>query len=307
MKIVFMGTPDFSAKVLEKLNKSYPVCAVVTGIDKQSGRGQQVRFSPLKEKALELGIPVLQYEKVSREGIDDIAALKPDVVVTAAFGQILSEKFLSVPKYGVLNVHASLLPKYRGSSPIQWAIINGEKQTGITVMRTVKAVDAGDILLARSTRIGDKETAGALFDRLADLGGDAIIEAITLIEQGKAVFCKQDDGQATHCSMIAKTDGKIDFSKTANQIDCFVRGMTPWPSAFVEYDGKILKVFDTESVDLAEDMENGTVICADAKRGLIVKSKGGAVRLKSVQLQGAKRMSDTEFLLGRKIEVGYRF
>lgn len=157
MKIVFMGTPDFSAVVLEKLNSVYPVSAVVTGLDKPVGRGYNLAPSPLKVKAIELGIPVLQYAKVSREGLDDIRALQPDIIVTAAFGQILSDAFLAIPKFAVLNVHASLLPKYRGSSPIQWSIINGDEKTGITIMKTVKAVDAGDVLLEKETEIGKKK------------------------------------------------------------------------------------------------------------------------------------------------------
>ncbi len=307
MKIVFMGTPDFSAVVLEKLNSVYEVSCVVTGLDKQVGRGQQIKYSPLKQKAIELNIPVLQYEKVSRDGIEDIIALNPDVVVTAAFGQILSEKFLSIPKYGVLNVHASLLPKYRGSSPIQWSIINGDKETGITIMRTVKAVDAGDILLKKVTSIGDKENAGELFDRLALLGGDAIIEGIKMLIDGSAVFTAQDDALATHCSMISKDDGIIDFNKSAQAIDCFVRGMTPWPSAYVVYQDKLIKVFDVESVDYNGTENNGTLLKANSKEGVIVKCSGGAVRLKEIQLQGAKRMSDNAFLLGRQLEVGYKF
>ena len=308
MKIVFMGTPDFSAIVLDKLNSVYPVSAVVTGLDKPVGRGYQLKASPLKVKALELGIPVLQYEKVSREGIEDIENLNPDVVVTAAFGQILSEKFLSIPKYGVLNVHASLLPKLRGSSPIQWSIINGDEQSGITIMRTVKAVDAGDILLEKSTSIGKDETAGELFDRLAILGGEAICEAISLVESGKAVFTPQDESQATHCSMIKKEDGNIDFSKSAHEIDCFVRGMTPWPSAFTHVFGKTLKVFKVEkeefSGQLLNGFENGQVVKSNSKEGLIVKVKDGALRLEEIQLEGGKRMSDTAFLLGRNVEVG---
>ena len=308
MKIVFMGTPDFSAVVLEKLNSVYPVSCVVTGLDEPVGRGYQLKASPLKVKALELGIPVLQYEKVSREGIEDIENLNPDVVVTAAFGQILSEKFLSIPKYGVLNVHASLLPKLRGSSPIQWSIINGDEQSGITIMRTVKAVDAGDILLEKSTSIGKDETAGELFDRLAILGGEAICEAISLVESGKAVFTPQNESQATHCSMIKKEDGNIDFSKSAHEIDCFVRGMTPWPSAFTHVFGKTLKVFKVEkeefSGQLLNGFENGQVVKSNSKEGLIVKVKEGALRLKEIQLEGGKRMSDTAFLLGRNVEVG---
>ncbi len=310
MKIVFMGTPDFSAIVLEKLNSVYPVSAVVTGLDKPVGRGYQLKPSPLKVKAQELAIDVLQYEKVSREGIEDMQNLNPDVVVTAAFGQILSEKFLSIPKFGVLNVHASLLPKYRGSSPIQWSIINGDEESGITIMRTVKAVDAGDILLKKATPIGKKETAGELFDRLAVLGGEAIVEAIRLLDSGKATFTPQDESLATHCSMISKDDGNIDFAKTARQIDCFVRGMTPWPSAYTHVFGKTLKVFDVEKVDFSGDIsqyESGQVVGANSKEGLFVKVADGVIRLCEIQLEGSKRMSDTAFLLGRNVEVGTKF
>lgn len=308
MKIVFMGSPDFSATVLEKLNSVYPVSAVVTGLDKPVGRGYQLKPSALKVKAQELSIPVLQYEKVSREGIYDIENLNPDIVVTAAFGQILSERFLAIPKFGVLNVHASLLPKYRGSSPIQWSIINGDDESGITIMRTVKAVDAGDILLEKATPIGKDETAGELFDRLAILGGEAICEAISLVESGKAMFVPQDESKATHCSMISKEDGNIDFSKTARQIDCFVRGMSPWPSAFTHVLGKTLKVFKVEQanfdIENVDSFEFGQVVKASAKEGLFVKVADGVVRLLEIQLEGGKRMSDNAFLLGRNVEIG---
>lgn len=307
MKIVFMGTPDFSAVVLKKLHSVYPVSAVVTGLDKPVGRGYQLKASPLKQTALELGIPVLQYEKVSREGIEDIQNLEPDIVITAAFGQILSEKFLAIPKHGVLNVHASLLPKYRGSSPIQWSIINGDEMTGITIMRTVKAVDAGDILLKKVTKIGEKETAGELFDRLALLGGDAIVEAVKLIEDGKAVFTAQNHDEATHCSMISKQDGNIDFAKTPHQIDCFVRGMSPWPSAYTHVGEKTLKVFAVDKVDFEGDTaiySNGEVIASNSKDGLLVKVGEGVIRLCDIQLEGSKRMNDVDFLRGRSIEVG---
>lgn len=316
MKIVFMGTPDFSAVVLEKLNSVYPVSAVVTGLDKPVGRGYNLAPSPLKVKAIELGIPVLQYAKVSREGLDDIRALEPDVIVTAAFGQILSDAFLAIPKYAVLNVHASLLPKYRGSSPIQWSIINGDEKTGITIMKTVKAVDAGDVLLEKETEIGKKETAGELFDRLAILGGEAIVEAISLVESGKATFTPQDESKVTHCSMINKGDGLVDFSKSAKEIDCFVRGMTPWPSAYTHIGEKTLKIFDVEKVELSdleksnvqfENAKFGEVVLADKNHGLIVKVADGFIRLHVIQLEGSKRMDDTQFLLGRKIDVGTVF
>ncbi len=316
MKIVFMGTPDFSAVVLEKLNSVYPVSAVVTGLDKPVGRGYNLAPSPLKVKAIELGIPVLQYAKVSREGLDDIRALQPDIIVTAAFGQILSDAFLAIPKFAVLNVHASLLPKYRGSSPIQWSIINGDEKTGITIMKTVKAVDAGDVLLEKETEIGKKETAGELFDRLAILGGEAIVEAISLVECGKATFTPQDESKVTHCSMINKGDGLVDFSKTAKEIDCFVRGMTPWPSAYTHIGEKTLKIFDVEKVELSdlqksndqfENAKFGEVVLADKNHGLIVKIADGFIRLHVIQLEGSKRMDDTQFLLGRKIDVGTIF
>lgn len=316
MKIVFMGTPDFSAVVLEKLNSVYPVSTVVTGLDKPVGRGYNLAPSPLKVKAIELGIPVLQYAKVSREGLDDIRALQPDIIVTAAFGQILSDAFLAIPKFAVLNVHASLLPKYRGSSPIQWSIINGDEKTGITIMKTVKAVDAGDVLLEKETEIGKKETAGELFDRLAILGGEAIVEAISLVECGKATFTPQDASKVTHCSMINKGDGLVDFSKTAKEIDCFVRGMTPWPSAYTHIGEKTLKIFDVEKVELSdlqksndqfENAKFGEVVLADKNHGLIVKVADGFIRLHVIQLEGSKRMDDTQFLLGRKIDVGTIF
>lgn len=316
MKIVFMGTPDFSAVVLEKLNSVYPVSAVVTGLDKPVGRGYNLAPSPLKVKAIELGIPVLQYAKVSREGLDDIRALQPDIIVTAAFGQILSDAFLAIPKFAVLNVHASLLPKYRGSSPIQWSIINGDEKTGITIMKTVKAVDAGDVLLEKETEIGKKETAGELFDRLAILGGEAIVEAISLVECGKATFTPQDESKVTHCSMINKGDGLVDFSKTAKEIDRFVRGMTPWPSAYTHIGEKTLKIFDVEKVepfdlqksnDQFENAKVGEVVLADKNHGLILKVADGFIRLHVIQLEGSKRMDDTQFLLGRKIDVGTIF
>ena len=239
-------------------------------------RGQGLRAAappPLKVRAAErLGIPVLQFDKVSREGLDAVAALSPDLGVTAAFGQILSEKFLSLFPLGVINVHASLLRKYRGASPIQWAVLDGEKETGVTVMRTVKEVDAGDILLQKRTEIGADETAGELFERLAVLGGEALVEAVGLIAAGRAVYTPQDAREATHCGMIAKEDGKIDFGRTARELDCFVRGMTPWPSAWMTVAGKRVKVFSAKPAEGSG--EPGTVISASAKTGLVVACGG---------------------------------
>lgn len=306
MRIIFMGTPDFSATVLEKLNGKYPVIAAVTNPDRPAGRGNSLRQSALKLKALQLGIPVYQFEKVSREGLEQIEALAPDIIVTAAFGQVLSERFLEIPKFGVLNVHASLLPKYRGASPIQWTLLNGDEYAGVTIMRTVREVDAGDILLSKRVKVLEKETAGGLFDRLADLGGEAIIEAIGLVESGKATFTPQDPSAATFCGVISKADGEINFDKTARQLDFFVRGMTPWPSAYTYLGEKTLKVFGVQKV--SDDVLGaiGEVVAATSKDGLCVQLADGVARLTEVQLEGAKRMSDSDFLRGHPVQAGTR-
>ncbi|MDD4839491.1 MAG: methionyl-tRNA formyltransferase [Clostridia bacterium] len=318
MKIVFMGTPDFSAVVLEKLNSVYAVSAVVTGLDKVSGRGQKLIPCALKNKAIELGIPVLQFDKVSKTGIEDIKALNPDLIITAAFGQILSDEFLQIAPLGVLNVHASLLPKYRGSSPIQQSIIDGETETGVTIMKTVKEVDAGDVLLQKSTPIVNKETAGELFDRLSLLGGEAIVDAIGLLSSGNAVFIPQDNTNVSKCKMFKREDGKIDFSKTFEEIDCFVRGMNPWPSAFTFINGKMLKIWEVEKAFFDNDnndIENtdgnkstyGKILAANPKDGLIVSCKRGAIKLVKVQAENSKTMTSEEFLRGHSVALGTIF
>lgn len=305
MKVLFLGTPDFSAVVLRAVARKFDVLAAVTNPDRPSGRGYTLRPSPLKECATALGIPVLQYEKVSREGIDDIAALGADIAVTAAFGQILSERFLSLFPLGVLNVHASLLPRYRGASPIQWAILNGDEYAGVSIMRTVREVDAGDVLLQKKVRTGERETAGELFDRLAVLGGEAICEALSLVESGRAVYTPQNPAEATFCHMITKADGRMDFSRTAQQLDCFVRGMTPWPSAFTEIGGKRIKVLEAEAVAAhPSDRPCGEVLCADPAVGLTVACKDGAVRLKRIQPEGKAAMSDSDYLRGNRVSAG---
>ena len=305
MKIVFMGTPDFSAVVFEKLNSFYPISAVVTGVDKPVGRKMVLTPCPLKVAALNAGVPVLQYEKVSREGIEDIEALAPDLVITAAFGQILSDKFLSIPKYGVINVHASLLPLHRGASPIQSSMLAGDKVTGITIMKTVKEVDAGDMLLKKEIEIAPDDYADTLFDKMAVLGGEAIVEAVRLIESGEAVFTPQDHSKATHCVKISKAEGKINFDTTAQSLRNFVHAMNPWPSAYTFVNGKQLKVIDLDIVDDTSDKMPGTVLSADRKSGIVVKCSDKAVRLKLIQLEGKGKTDDLSFLNGNKdIVVG---
>ena len=303
MKIVFMGTSDFSVCCLKKLlDEKFDVVAVVTQPDKVRGRREAESFSPVKKLALERGVRVLQYEKVSREGMDDLRAIGPDVIVTAAFGQILSEELLRLPPMGVLNVHASLLPKYRGSAPIQWAIICGEKKTGVTIMKTAYKVDSGDMLLTKETDVLPTDTAGTMFDKLAEIGAEALTEALRQVENGTAKFTPQNEAEATHYPRFKKEDGEINFDKTASELDCFVRGVTPWPGAFSKLNGKTFKVF---AVEKAEGKgEAGEIIFADSKRGLVVACRGGAVRLKEIQPENGKRMSDSSFLLGHGLTVG---
>ena len=300
MKIVFMGTPDFSAVVFEKLNSIYPVSAVVTGVDKPVGRKMVLTPCPLKVSALKAGVPVLQYEKVSREGIEDVEALAPDLVITAAFGQILSDRFLSIPKFGVINVHASLLPLHRGASPIQSSMLAGDKVTGITIMKTVKEVDAGDMLLRKEIEISPDDYADTLFDKMAILGGEAIVEAVRLIDEGKAVFTPQDHSKATHCVKISKAEGKINFDTTAESLRNFVHAMNPWPSAYTYLSGKLLKVIDLDIIDDNSTELPGTVLKADRQNGIIVKCRDKAVRLKLIQLEGKGKVDDLSFLNGNK-------
>ncbi len=304
MKVLFLGTPDFSVKVLTMLARQFEVVAVVTGLDKPSGRGKELKPSPVKECALAQGIPVLQYEKVSKEGIEDIKALGADIAVTAAFGQILSDEFLSLFPHGVLNVHASLLPRFRGPSPIQWAILSGDEETGITIMRTVKEVDAGDVLLKKHVKIGEKEIAGELFDRLSTLGGEAICEALELVKENKDIYTPQDHTKATFCKMISKSDGLIDFNKTYIEIDRHARGISPWPGAFTTISGKRLKVHEVEKASGSGKI--GEVIQADSKNGLVIACLDGAVRLLVIQPDGKGIMKDLDYLRGNKLDIGER-
>ena len=300
-----MGTPDFSAVVFKKLNSVYPVSAVVTGVDKPVGRKMVLTPCPLKVSALSHGVPVLQYEKVSREGIENIEALKPDLIITAAFGQILSDRFLAIPKYGVINVHASLLPLHRGASPIQSSMLAGDRVTGITIMKTVKEVDAGDMLLKKEIEILPTDYADTLFDKLAILGGEAVVEAVRLIDEGRAVYTPQDHSKATHCVKISKAEGQIKFDNNCEFLRNFVHAMNPWPSAYTFVNGKQLKVIDLDIVDMDCDGLPGTVIFADKKNGIVVKCADGAVRLTRIQIEGKGKTDDISFLNGNKdITVG---
>lgn len=306
MRILFLGTPDFAVEALKKiLSTRHEVVGVVTQPDRKRNRGE-ISFSPVKECAIENNIKVYQYESIRKEGVEDIKAINPDIMVTCAFGQIISQEILDIPKYGVINIHASLLPKYRGSSPIQWCLINGEKKTGITIMRTALAVDSGDILLQKEIDILPDENAGELFDRLAVLGGEAIVEALEIIDSGKAKYVPQDESKATHYPMIKKEDGHIDWSQSNIDIFNKMRGFTPWPSVYSFLDKKLFKILKCKIVDndeIAKDLSQGEVLVENHRKAF-VGCKSGAIELLEVQLEGKKAMDIATFLTSGKLKTG---
>ncbi len=302
MRILFLGTPDFAVAALERIvGTDNEVVGVVTQPDRKRNRGE-VSFCPVKQFAVEKGIKVYQYESIRKEGVEDIKAINPDIMITCAFGQIISQEILDIPKYGVINIHASLLPKYRGSSPIQWCLVNGESKTGVTIMRTALAVDSGDILLQKEIDILPEENAGELFDRLAVLGGQAIVEALEIIADGRAVYTPQQESQATHYPMISKEDGKIDWSKSAREVFNKMRGFTPWPSAFTTLDGKLFKILKCVVSDKIFDGKEGQVFVEERKAYVVCGN--GTVELKEVQLEGKKAMPVSDFLLSGKLKTG---
>lgn len=305
MKIVFLGTPSFAVPSLKALlNSDHEVLAVVCQPDKRVGREQKVVYSPVKELALERGVKVLQYGKIRAEGVNDLKNLKPDIMVSCAYGQILSQEIIDIAPKGIINVHGSILPKYRGASPIQQAVIDGETETGITIMQTDVGIDSGDILAVIKTPIDKNETAGELFDRLSYLGADLLIQTLDKIESGDITPIKQDDTLATHVKMIKKEDALIDWSKPAEVIRNLIRGMNPWPVAYTFVKGKMLKIFSADVTDSDNDFKCGEVLQCDAKNGLIVKCADKALKINELQSEGSKRMSAHDFCLGRKLNVG---
>lgn len=304
-KIVFMGTPDFAVPSLNALiDNGYNVVAVVTQPDKPVGRKMILTPSPVKKVAQEKGIPVLQYAKIKNEGVEDLKRLAPDLVVTCAFGQILTQEIIDIPRLGIINVHASLLPKYRGSAPIQRAVINGDKETGVSIMKTELGIDTGDVLCVEKTPIYENETAGELFDRLSVIGATALIKGIKEIENGTDVWTPQDERLATHVKMIKKEDGVIEWNGTAEEIFNFVRGMNPWPCAYTGLNGQPLKIWKVEKSKDEYDALPGTVVLANAKEGIKVAVKGGSIKICELQTAGGKRIDARSFLAGNAIETG---
>jgi len=304
VRVILLGTPDFAIPSLDMLlREGYDVAAVVCQPDRPRGRRGQPVACPTKAEALRRGLEVLSFERLrSPEGVAALTQLRPDVMITAAYGQILSRAILRIPPMGCVNVHGSLLPKYRGPAPIQWAIIHGETTTGITTMLTDRGVDTGDILLQREIAIGPDETAGELFDRMAVLGADVLHDTLRLMASGELTPVPQNPALATHYPMLSRDDGRIDWTASARDIVNRVRGVNPWPGAFTQYQGSVLKVWKAEVRE--EGGPAGAVIAADTQRGLVVAAGDGSVRITEMQAPGGRRMDPRDYLRGHGIEVG---
>ena len=301
-----MGTPDFAVPSLRALlENGYEVVGVFCQPDRPKGRGHKLAACPVKELAQSAGIPVFQPERIKREeGVAMLKSCAPDLCVTAAFGQLLSQEILDIPPLGTINVHSSLLPKHRGSAPINWSIIKGDPVTGVTTMFTDKGMDTGDILLTRDTPIGPAENAGELTDRLAVMGAQLLIETIRALEAGTLARTPQDHAAATYEPKMDKELGRIDWSKSAQELDWLVRGTTPWPGAFTTLGEQTIKVFELDILDGPASGAPGEIVAADAKRGLVVSCGDHDVALAQIQMPGAKRMNAKDYLRGHTMETG---
>lgn len=315
MKIVFMGTPDFAETVVDEVYKAgHEIVLCVCQPDKPVGRSGKLSAPPVKRWALEHNIPVFQPERIKRpEAVEELRKYDAQMFLVAAFGQILSKEILDMPKFGCVNVHASLLPKYRGAAPIQWAVIDGEEYSGVTTMQMGVGLDDGDMLLKEEVKLEPDETGGSLFDKLAVVGGQLAVKTILAAEKGELCPVPQDESKATHVGMISKSLGNIDFNKSAVEIERLIRGLNPWPSAFTYLDGKLLKFYKAAVVEIegcAEieggDKTPGTVIKCDGKELIVACGKGTALSILNLQIEGKKAMDIEDFLRGRSVAIGTR-
>ena len=305
MRIVFMGTPDFAAASLKKLlDEKFEVVGVFTQPDKPRGRGMEMSFSEVKKLALEHELPVFQPEKM-RDGTayEQIKALNPDILVVVAYGRILPDDILEIPRYGAVNVHGSLLPKYRGAAPIQWAVLNGDKTTGVSTMYLGHDMDTGDIIYTDETEIGEKETSGELFDRLMIMGAELLIKTLRDIEEGTAPRIPQDHSKASYVSTLDKSICPIDFNKSPRQIMKWIFGLQPWPVATMELEGKCYRVFDAEYTESSTVKLPGAVVSTGNQGIEIACGEGKTIMITELQAPGKKRMKAADFLRGHKIKV----
>lgn len=304
MRVVFMGTPDIAATCLTGIiEDGVEIVGVYTQPDRPKNRGMKLAFSPVKEVALSHGIPVFQPENFREEQtVSELRALKPDLIAVVAYGRILPQSVLDIPPKGCINIHASLLPAYRGSAPYQWAVLDGLKETGVTAMYLCREMDAGDVIDTAVTAIGPDETAGELLDRLAVLGADLLSKTVKAIENGTAASTPQDHTVATYAPMLDKSMSPIDWHKTAQQIHDHVRGMNPWPVATTELQGKRFKVYTTAIVDAVQTDAPGKIL-ALTKTGLQIACGDGVIELRTIQAEGGKRMSAPDYFRGHPLEL----
>ena len=301
-----MGTPDFAASALRALvTAGENVTAVVSQPDRPKGRGHKLVPTDVKAAAMECGIPVYQPEKIKNGELQAVLdEVKPDVIIVVAYGKILPSYVLDYPKYGCINAHASLLPKYRGAAPIQWAIINGEKKTGVTTMLMDEGLDTGDMLMTTETDIGAEETAEELFDRLAVIGGKLLVKTLTALREGNLTPQKQDGEKSTYAPLIKRETGIIDWTKSAQEINCLVRGMNSWPLASTSYNGDTLKIVTAEATEENSPEKAGTILSLEKGRGLKVACGKGSLYIKTAQFPESKKMNVEDYARGHKIEIG---
>lgn len=305
MRVVYMGTPDFAVGALEALLSSeHEVAAVVTQPDKPRGRGKAMCPSPVKEVAVRAGIPVLQPKRIREpEAAEQIRMFRPDILVVVAFGQIIPREVLDIAPYGCVNVHGSLLPKYRGAAPIQWAVINGERESGVTTMQMDEGLDTGDILLKKVIPLDEKETGGSLFEKLAAAGAKLLLETLEGLENGAITPMKQGASPTPYAEMLKKETGAIDWKKSAEKIERLIRGLNPWPSAYTKLNGKTLKLWQADAIKVNSQTAAGTVLKAE-KDQLWIQTGDGVLAVRELQLEGKKRMDAGAFLRGHSVEKG---
>lgn len=305
MKVIFMGTPDFAVGTLEQLIASkHQVTAVITQPDKPKGRGKAMQYTPVKEVAVAAGIPVYQPEKVrDAKVVETLQEIEADVIVVVAFGQIIPKEILEMKQYGCINVHASLLPKYRGAAPIQWAIIDGEKESGVTTMQMDEGLDTGDMLQKAVVPLTEKETGGSLFDKLSAVGAELLLETLAAAEAGTLKPEKQGETTTAYAKMLKKDMGQIDWHQSAKQIEQLIRGLNPWPSAYTQLDGKTLKIWAADVVETDAKGEVGQIVEL-TKDSIMIQTGDGVLQVRELQLQGKKRMDTGSFLRGYQVEEG---
>lgn len=303
MRVIFMGTPDFSVGTLESLIEAgHEVCLAVTQPDKPKGRGKEMQFTPVKQAAVAHGIPVYQPARIrDAECMDVLREYAADIMVVIAFGQILPKTILELTPYGCVNVHASLLPKYRGAAPIQWAIIDGEKETGVTTMQMDEGLDTGDMILKTVVPIEDTETGESLHDKLAEAGAKLCVETLEALEKGTAIFEHQGEMTTAYARMLDKKMGNIDWTKSSIEIERLIRGLNSWPSAYSHLDGKVMKIWKAEATADQSDAKPGT-ITEVRKNEFVVQTGEGQLLVQELQLPGKKRMDAASFLRGYHLE-----